>query len=293
MQLKSTIYLAIVFLLFSLVPLLSSSEAQAKIYEIKKGNHYSSQLRLGAVSNRSFKFEALFNNTAIYQTVDPKNQGDTNKLYGFADCGDHHMTNSARFGWRWLNNQLEIMAFVHRDGKFYFHSMGPAQLNRAYDYQIKLSEDNSEYLFIFNGEEVRMERGCQTEKFFGYISGPYFGGDETAPHDISIRVERRKEIFGDFAVEQNYPNPVTGTTKIPLTMYASDDIAVLIYDVAGRLVRRFPDSDFESFDAGENQEIEIDLSDLASAMYIYQIVNREGLSAVTPDNTKGMKLLKI
>jgi hypothetical protein len=63
-----------------------------------------------------------------------------------------------------------------------------AHLDRFYDYNIKLSSDRKKYVFSFNGQQVEMERGCSKNKATGYRLYPYFGGNQVAPHKITIEL---------------------------------------------------------------------------------------------------------
>lgn len=132
------------------------------------------------------RFEALFDETAIYETVDPRNQADINKLYGFSDCSSHHHTNSARFGWRWFDDALQIFAYVYADGVRHYEYIGDATLGRRSSYHI--GTEGAAYVFEFGGRVVYMPRGCAGDGGVKYRLYPYFGGDETAPHDIVIRI---------------------------------------------------------------------------------------------------------
>ncbi|MFD2515676.1 hypothetical protein ACFSRY_17520 [Pontibacter locisalis] len=155
-------------------------------YLIKKGQHSSSNSGFKSLSTSSLKFEALFDRSAIYQTVDPVNQADINKLYGMSDCGSHHQTNSARFGWRWFNNALEIHAYVYRNGIRASELIGTVSIDKAYQYELIL--DGTNYIFKVAGVgEAILARGCNG-KGSGYQLYPYFGGDEVAPHDITIKI---------------------------------------------------------------------------------------------------------
>src|SRR5688500_4943267 len=82
----------------------------AVIYKIPSGSHYSIQSTYQPLSVARMRFKARFNSSAIYQTADQDNQADINKLYGMSDCASSHQVNSARFGWRWFKNTLEIWA---------------------------------------------------------------------------------------------------------------------------------------------------------------------------------------
>jgi hypothetical protein len=61
------------------------------------------------------------------------------------------------------------------------------ELNKAYTYEIQL-QDNK-YMFLLNGNTVELPRHC-SGKGEGYQLYPYFGGDEVAPHDITIKIKQ-------------------------------------------------------------------------------------------------------
>ena len=98
------------------------------------------------------------------------------------------MKNSARFGWRWYNNQLELLGFVHIDGQFYFNKICSVGLGINYLCSIEIQPDH--YCFSVGWKKVIFPRDnrIRTDKIKYYLY-PYFGGDETAPHDIFIKLE--------------------------------------------------------------------------------------------------------
>lgn len=167
-----------------------SQEAKRKstsytTYVIKKGQHSTSS-PFKSLRTNSMVFEAVFDNSAIYTSINPDNQLDINKLYGMADCGSTHHTNSARFGWRWYNSSLQVLAYVYANGVRYSKLMTTVDLNKAYKYELLLS--GNQYIFTVNGVSVSMPRACSNTGS-GYQLYPYFGGDEVAPHDITIKIK--------------------------------------------------------------------------------------------------------
>ncbi len=160
------------------------SEPQATIYTIKQGEH-SSNAPVKLLSSSSVRFMATFDVSAIYETSKKENQADINKLYGMADCRSDHHSNSARFGWRWYNGNLEIHAYTYLNKARQSKLVGTVDLNKAYTYEIQL--DDNKYVFIFDGKTVELPRHCNGIGE-GYQLYPYFGGDEVAPHDITIAI---------------------------------------------------------------------------------------------------------
>lgn len=156
------------------------------IYNIQQGAHHSDSNPFKQVQVEHLRFAVTFDSTAIYSTIDPANQGDINKLYGLSDCGSDHHTNSARFGWRWYNGKLELHAYAYLNKVRKSVYIGNATLGEAMVCEIKLEE--GQYIFTAGGKTVSLPRACNGIGA-GYQLYPYFGGDETAPHRISIAIE--------------------------------------------------------------------------------------------------------
>ncbi|MFZ9661134.1 MAG: hypothetical protein ACO29O_04580, partial [Chitinophagaceae bacterium] len=152
-------------------------------YKIRKGQHYCDQNTLKSVSVTQMNFAAKFDNTGIYSTIDPVNQYDINKLWGFSE-GLNHQYNSARIGWAWVNNAMRLYGYTYSKGVRYSAEICSIPLNTEIACSIKLN--GSTYLITANGVSVTLPRGSTTTKASGYQLYPYFGGDETAPHDIFI-----------------------------------------------------------------------------------------------------------
>ncbi|MCC9168312.1 hypothetical protein [Pontibacter harenae] len=156
------------------------------VYTIKKGTHYSSHNNLKQVNTSFMQFEVTFDSSAVYTTTDPLNQGDLNKLYGFADCSSLHQMNSARFGWRWFENRLELHAYTYNNSSRRSEFITSVEIEKPYTYEIEVKD--KEYVFRLDNQEVTLPRHCSGTAA-GYQLYPYFGGDEVAPHDITIRIK--------------------------------------------------------------------------------------------------------
>ena len=176
-------------LLIYILPFIHNSNNQIendyKTYTIQKGNHRSINA-FEFVNTNQFRFEVIFDSTAIYQTKTKSNQADINKLYGFSDCFSSHHDNSARFGWRWYQENLELFAYCYVNGKRVSELIDQIDLNRSYICEIDIQ--SNKYIFKVNNIVREVSRSCNGNGF-GYKLYPYFGGDETAPHDIFIRIK--------------------------------------------------------------------------------------------------------
>ncbi len=168
----------------------SCEEALEEPYEnfvLPQGKH-SGSFPVQSLQNTSLRFQAIFDETAVYQTATEENQHDINKLMGFADCNAHHHENSARFGWRWLDGQLEVHAYTYTDRERKTEYIGSVELNTPYEYEIRLNDDSYDFLLEGHGiVSMKRTKYCATGLY--YMLFPYFGGDEKAPHDIIIQIK--------------------------------------------------------------------------------------------------------
>jgi hypothetical protein len=156
-------------------------------YTIPKGDQYCDKSSYAPVKLQQLSFIVKFDSSAIYQTVSKNNQSDINKLYGFSDNNDAHHEYSARFGWRWSNNALRLFGYIYNKGVMSFKELGTVDIGSENTCSIKVSDN--QYIFSLNGNETTMPRESTTTQAEGYRLYPYFGGDEVAPHDISIWIE--------------------------------------------------------------------------------------------------------
>lgn len=156
-------------------------------YIIPKGAQFSQQNTPTLVNEDSLVFEVIFDSSAIYTTVEPENQADINKLFGFSDCSTLHHENSARFGWRYYQNKLELLAYCYSNATLAFKSVSSIQINKKYTCTIVAKA--TEYIFYLEGKNpISMQRGCS--EGFQFRLYPYFGGTEVAPQEVSILIKK-------------------------------------------------------------------------------------------------------
>lgn len=156
-------------------------------YTIKKGAN-KSVFTMDLCSD-VLKYDVLFNESAKYD-LNSVDQYDINKLFGFNSCNSiQHHTNSARFGWRWLNDSLEIHAYIYENEVRYFQKICSVQLNTWNSYSL---EDNYfAYIFILNDNTYIFTKSQNCISNYHYALYPYFGGNQEAPHDITIYFKER------------------------------------------------------------------------------------------------------
>jgi hypothetical protein len=160
-----------------------------KLYTLRMGENYSRPNPFRLTTKSTLRFNAIFDSSCIYQTVDSVNQLDINKLYGFSDCNSQHLINSARVGWRWFNNELQLFAFVHNNGTILVPEtlMGTAAIGSVISCRITCKRNV--YEFEVNGVVKTLPRHCNGSFYTRYILNPYFGGNEPAPRTIRILLD--------------------------------------------------------------------------------------------------------
>jgi hypothetical protein len=156
-------------------------------YTILSGQQYCDKNVYQPVDLDQLSFVVKFDSSAIYQNHNPTNQDDINKLFGFSDNNAMHHEYSARFGWRWSNNALRLFGYIYNNSVRTSKELGIVDIGAENACSIKVSGNT--YVFTLNGNSVTMPRESKTIKAEGYKLYPYFGGDETAPHNISILIK--------------------------------------------------------------------------------------------------------
>ncbi len=158
-----------------------------KKYTIDSAAHFCNDNNFVTTSLTELKFVVKFDSSAIYTTADFNNQDDINKLYGFADNNTQHHQYSARIGWRWSNQALRLFGYVYNAGIVTSKELATVDIGKENRCTIKVSPQN--YIFSINNNIDSLPRKSSTTKAEGYKLYPYFGGDETAPHKITILIK--------------------------------------------------------------------------------------------------------
>jgi hypothetical protein len=156
-------------------------------YVIKAGEHYSNENGYEKANYNELAFTARFDSSAIYKTIDPQNQDDINKLYGFSDNDAGHQQFSARFGWAWVNNALHLYGYVYNNGTRDSKELGTVSIGAENNCSIRVTP--TQYIFTLNNKIDSLQRKSTTSTGIGYKLYPYFGGDEVAPHDVRIWIK--------------------------------------------------------------------------------------------------------
>ncbi len=168
----------------------TADNSQITNYIIPSGEHYCLNNSYLPYSDSVMNFMVRFDSSAIYSTVLPENQEDINKLMGFSDNRSGHHEFSARIGWRWSNDALRLFGYVYNQGQPMSKEISTIPIGSFVNCSIKVSEGF--YYFSAGDAEIRLPRAAKGLKAEGYLLYPYFGGDETAPHEILIQIIKKK-----------------------------------------------------------------------------------------------------
>jgi len=157
-------------------------------YVIPEGAH-SSGSYFNHPTNSRIDFDFMLDESAVYTSEIPENQHDVNKIYGFSDFGVRHQKYSIRLGWRYLNNELELCWLRHEEGRHTAATIRTIEPNVAYNATIDIK--TFYYIITIDGDTTMVRR--RPEGNWGLIKRyylyPYFGGNEYAPHDITIKIK--------------------------------------------------------------------------------------------------------
>jgi len=159
-------------------------------YTIREGKQYCVGNRYPPYTTSAMYFTVKFDSSAIYTNQLESNQHDYNKLFGFSDNNKDHHSFSARFGWRWLNNEVQLSAYTYNDGVRSIVDLGGIDMSKEHNCAIIVNGDH--YDFVLDGDTTSVARTSKTPKASGYKLLPYFGGDEVAPHNITINIKEIK-----------------------------------------------------------------------------------------------------
>lgn len=153
---------------------------------IKAGHHAPCRWPALQWQMQVIRYDVVFTDSCIY-TINKQDQGDINKLFGIAYWPHHHQ-NSVRFGWNYLNgDDINIHAYWYRDGLRYSKYIGTVKIGMRHTF-VLMPSNNSHNLQVI-GRGIAYTVPVPGSRY-GYHLGPYFGGNQVAPHDITIMMDK-------------------------------------------------------------------------------------------------------
>lgn len=163
---------------------------------IKAGTHSSIRMPK-LLGPEDIKYSVKFTESCRYFIRE--DQSDINKLFGIGYF-PHHKYHSARFGWRYdiSSGKIEVLGYVRVDGKKSWKSLGLYYIGKTYEFSLRRPNPHKKWYcnehvfcsYMPNWDDFRTITMVSNPKPKGYLLGPYFGGNQKAPHDIIIEMER-------------------------------------------------------------------------------------------------------
>ena len=130
---------------------------------------------------------------------------------------------------------------------------------------------------LIEGTDSTLQKG-RLGKYLIKSSGEYNQrvGDLLMKHFGNGEKETGEEIIPtEYTLYQNYPNPFNPTTTIKYDLPNTSEVSLIIYDILGRKVKELVNTKQQ---AGR-YEIQFNASNLASGVYIYQLIAEKFISS--------------
>lgn len=155
-------------------------------YTILPNEHSHTKSSFLSFTDSMLHFNVVFDSSCVYQSIDPDNQLDWNKVAGFSDCNSLHQSNSLRLGWRYTPDEgIELAAYYYIDGLRGYTIVDTVQILDTTE--VKLTR-STRYNTWVNNRNTKTNRHC-SERPNGYRLMPYFGGDESAQDTVRIHIQ--------------------------------------------------------------------------------------------------------
>lgn len=165
---------------------------------IHKGNHWPSfwWLRWPFYFNRKVierDFLLGFSCMYAFEGLAQTDQADNNKLFGISYYPNDHIE-SARIGWRYdpSKRMFVVSAYCYVQKQRIMTDLCQLAANRKYIGRIRIEKDY--YAFsVYEKENMRQLANYSVPKWhkrkFGYKLGLYFGGNQVAPHKMTVEIK--------------------------------------------------------------------------------------------------------
>jgi hypothetical protein len=161
---------------------------------IKKGSHYCSGWSLGLLHTGTtiMAHNVVFDTNCLILPGDDTCDRDINKLFGWSY--GMHQTNSIRVGWRSERGAIHLFAYMYMNGTRVTKGIGWTPAGTSVPVTAYHDTLLGEVVFIVGGftvgagSTVRITwTGCAP--CMGYNLRPYFGGNCSAPADMTIKLD--------------------------------------------------------------------------------------------------------
>ncbi|MBS2025237.1 MAG: hypothetical protein JST92_22785 [Deltaproteobacteria bacterium] len=170
-------------------------------FRLKKGKHDASGEgfrahlpKIGKHHDRRVSFQVQFDANTAYTTSNPGDQSDCNKVMGISIVRIHE--DSIRLGWAFdpKTNKMQLSFYGYYNGNRMIQPMLQVPLGQWVPVEIKLNDQGMSVRAGAQYVEKKVDLGWKGLTTSTILRTAYFGGEETAPHDMDVRV---KDISAD------------------------------------------------------------------------------------------------
>lgn len=168
------------------------------IYRIPKGQQHAWPPAIGIHHNlKRMERIVVFNESARYDLPGTEDDEDVNKLFGFGYINGGHHRDSARFGWYYdgYNGMVVVCAYCYVNGARIIKELCPVSLDK--EHLLSIDVIGRTYSFtVFNAHNLYLVYGGRDidfthKKEWSYKLGCFFGGNNPAPHEITIKMNKK------------------------------------------------------------------------------------------------------
>ncbi len=167
-------------------------------YRVPKGQHYAWPPAFGLYWQiKRMHRVVTFDITAKYDLPGTEDDEDVNKLFGWGYLNGGHHKDSARFGWNYNNttSRVALWAYCYINGERVMKWICEVptylkllcQIDKIGNvYSFTVADPHNTY-YVYGGLDIRFEHN----KKLAYKLSCFFGGNNPAPHDITIKISKK------------------------------------------------------------------------------------------------------
>jgi len=158
------------------------------IYTICKNDHYSSLMPKIHFGIKSINGKIKFNKDCDYTLTDPTCINDINKAYGFS-YGNHNKW-SIRLGWLVENHKIKLFNYIYANSIRKSKRIGTSTTYFEFDtwYNFEITYNDMDKLATIKINNYITSLPFNIPATIGYYLKPYFGGNCSAPQDMTIEI---------------------------------------------------------------------------------------------------------
>lgn len=166
-------------------------------YHIPEGQHHAWPPAIGLFYDKKVMERIVYFNITCKYELPIADQDDVNKLFGWGYFNGLHHTDSARFGWNYNRNtsHINLFAYCYVNGERIIKFLCEALTYRALLLSIRKSGNAYSFAVVDAHNTYFVYGSCDIEfthkKKLGYKLGCFFGGNNPAPHEITIKMNRK------------------------------------------------------------------------------------------------------